>query len=247
MNIRRTIAASAIALVTLGMGAANASTVFAQFFSVTENGSAGPDFGVCCSSPPATLPVIALGSGLVGGDPVTTLAFASGGVADQSGTGHILWWNASTAGITSTGSGPLTLPNDGTPINMFAPNSTGNNNSTSFETAILSGEITGTGSDVKLFVSSDDDALVYINGLYVGGNPGVHGNETSTIDLGNLNGTDAVKIFYADRAQTDADFGVNLTGGVLGVPEPATWAMFLVGFGAIGWTLRSRKQAAALA
>jgi hypothetical protein len=31
-----------------------------------------------------------------------------------------------------------------------------------------------------------------------------------------------------------------------GVPEPATWAMFLIGFGAIGWTLRnSRRKGAA--
>jgi hypothetical protein len=27
-----------------------------------------------------------------------------------------------------------------------------------------------------------------------------------------------------------------------GVPEPATWAMFLVGFGAIGWTLRNARS-----
>jgi hypothetical protein len=27
-----------------------------------------------------------------------------------------------------------------------------------------------------------------------------------------------------------------------GVPEPATWAMFLLGFGAIGWTLRSGRR-----
>ncbi|HWY60953.1 MAG TPA: PEPxxWA-CTERM sorting domain-containing protein [Rhizomicrobium sp.] len=30
-----------------------------------------------------------------------------------------------------------------------------------------------------------------------------------------------------------------------GVPEPATWAMFLLGFGAIGWTLRSRRNQSA--
>ena len=29
------------------------------------------------------------------------------------------------------------------------------------------------------------------------------------------------------------------------VPEPATWAMFLLGFGAIGWTLRSRRNVSA--
>ncbi|MEO5493569.1 MAG: PEPxxWA-CTERM sorting domain-containing protein, partial [Sphingomonas sp.] len=33
---------------------------------------------------------------------------------------------------------------------------------------------------------------------------------------------------------------INATGGV---PEPATWAMMLVGFGAIGGALRSRRKA----
>jgi hypothetical protein len=31
-----------------------------------------------------------------------------------------------------------------------------------------------------------------------------------------------------------------------GVPEPATWAMFLIGFGAVGWTLRGCRNASAL-
>ena len=35
------------------------------------------------------------------------------------------------------------------------------------------------------------------------------------------------------------------TGVPTGVPEPSTWAMFLLGFGAIGWTLRGRRNAAA--
>jgi len=32
-----------------------------------------------------------------------------------------------------------------------------------------------------------------------------------------------------------------------GVPEPATWAMMLLGFGAIGWQLRRRRSSLALA
>ena len=32
-----------------------------------------------------------------------------------------------------------------------------------------------------------------------------------------------------------------------GVPEPGTWAMFLVGFGAIGWTLRNARRKGAVA
>ena len=30
-------------------------------------------------------------------------------------------------------------------------------------------------------------------------------------------------------------------GGVRAVPEPATWAMFLIGFGAVGYSMRKRQ------
>jgi hypothetical protein len=37
----------------------------------------------------------------------------------------------------------------------------------------------------------------------------------------------------------------NLPGELTsGVPEPATWAMFLIGSGAVGWTLRSARRGA---
>ena len=49
-------------------------------------------------------------------------------------------------------------------------------------------------------------------------------------------------------------FGDNNDTGTLGgtvtiraVPEPATWAMMLLGFGAIGWQLRRRRNSLALA
>jgi hypothetical protein len=36
-------------------------------------------------------------------------------------------------------------------------------------------------------------------------------------------------------------FGGNVAFEAAGVPEPATWAMMLLGFGAIGWQLRRRR------
>ena len=60
----------AAVLFSLVSGVASASTLTIDYFQVPDNGSL-PDFGTCCSSPPATLPNIALGSSLLGGLPVT--------------------------------------------------------------------------------------------------------------------------------------------------------------------------------
>ena len=170
---------------------------------------------------------------------------------DVNGSGQIQWWTPGFVDqghtINATGSGIITLPYSS---NMFAPNSTGANNDHFFETAILWGNLIGNGSDAHISVSSDDDALVYVNGLFVGGNPGVHPSETTNIDLGILNGTNTLEVFYADRAHVAADLAFNVDGAFTSaVPEPATWAMFIIGFGGIGLMMRAsrRKSVAATA
>ena len=95
-------------------------------------------------------------------------------VQSVSGSGQILWWSDGVDGIMKTGSGSVSLPYAS---NMFAPNSTGSGDGGDFETAALWGDLHGTGADVKITVSSDDDTLVYVNGMFVGGNLGVHGTE----------------------------------------------------------------------
>jgi hypothetical protein len=93
------------------------------------------------------------------------------------------------------------------------------------------------------------------------------GSFTDGID-GTWNGTSnhfGGPIEFAIAGLTTADFGANANGyyavtdalgpqgtGEIGgnsivraVPEPATWAMFLLGFGAIGFAMRTRRRAAA--
>jgi hypothetical protein len=236
----KSLFAGALAVFSLISAAASANTLNIDYFAVSEP-STSADFGTCCSSPPATLPNIALGSSLLGGLPVT-----SGGLAPVqmvSLSGQILWWTPSLSnGITATGSGTVSLPF--TNNNLFVPNGTGPNNASAFLTAILSGTIVGTGADVTLTVTSDDDALVYLNGKFVGGNPGVHGAVTSPVDLGVISGPASLEIFYADRAQVAAVLDLSLSGAtVSAVPEPSTWAMMILGFFGIGFIAYRRKSA----
>jgi hypothetical protein len=51
--------------------------------------------------------------------------------------------------------------------------------------------------------------------------------------------------FTTDAQGGDFIFSPGVLSSLSGVPEPATWSMFLLGFGAIGWTLRSRRNASA--
>jgi PEP-CTERM motif len=80
--------------------------------------------------------------------------------------------------------------------------------------------------------------------------------ETQTIDLANANGSNIFNVI-AGPGQSYVSASFSSTGGgfadfkqlrlVLGesvpaVPEPATWAMMLLGFGAIGLTMRRQRK-----
>jgi len=57
-----------------------------------------------------------------------------------------------------------------------------------------------------------------------------------------FDGTDAASAYVADNAGSDnVNYAFRLQGSV---PEPASWALMLGGFGAIGGAMRSRRKAA---
>jgi fibro-slime domain-containing protein len=207
-----------LALFSVVSGAANADTINITYYEIahapgnTLTGSPNGDFGICCTSPPATLPNISVGANLgPNGLPVS-----SGGpapvVSVNAVTNEIQWWSSPLATPTSTSVTSLPFSNG----NMFAPNGGGSNNSTVFQTAILSGTLLGSGSNTVLTVNGDDDVLVYIDGKYVGGVPGVHGNSALSLNLGVLPAVPHdLKVFYADRAENQAEFGISLVGGTI--------------------------------
>lgn len=103
------------------------------------------------------------------------------------------------------------------------------------------------------FVGADNEATVFLNGTAIGG---VYGYRLGTFqELTAFSTTDSalfrtgintidVVLRNVDRDAAVRIDGLTVTADALvaGVPEPATWALMIVGFGAVGGAMR-RKQA----
>lgn len=81
--------------------------------------------------------------------------------------------------------------------------------------------LTGDGAgDVQSFVAPKSASMLYLGFADAGGYNGGPGS-------------------YGDNVGTLA---VTISGGTAAVPEPASWAMFIGGFGAIGYAMRRRQR-----
>ena len=80
-----------------------------------------------------------------------------------------------------------------------------------------------------------------INGLPILGESGLLAFYQNNIQGGAGSFTQAAASFNDFDAAIKAKIGKELTGGV---PEPATWAMMVLGFGAVGFSLRRRSSVA---
>lgn len=99
-------------------------------------------------------------------------------------------------------------------------------------------------------IAADNSANVYLNGTLIGTAANGYSDFSAfTATTGFLAGTNTLRIVDNNQG---GPYGINISGlsitaNVLsGVPEPATWAMMLLGFGAIGFTMR-RTHAKAVA
>jgi hypothetical protein len=216
------------------------ATLSATYFQVPDGSD--PDFNT--SSTPNVAPGSALGPD---GLPVATSPF---GVNDLGPDNQITWWSpALNSNVAETGTGTITLPYSS---NMFAPNSTGSNDESFFETAFFKGNFTLSAPGTVTFsLGSDDDSFIYVDGVLIGQNPGVHSVTNVSFTSGVLPaGPNTIEVFYADRQNVAASLSLSLeTTGVIitpGTPEPSTWAMMLIGFAGLGFAgyRASRKRVA---
>jgi hypothetical protein len=241
--------AAAISLATFGFGAAHAgpspvtATLGATYYEVADGSD--PDFNIYST------PNVAAGSALgPNGLPVATSPF---GVNDVNSTTHeIEWWSPamdSNVVKTSTPGLTISLPYSS---NMFAPNSTGTNDQSFFETAVFKGNFSLAGpGTVSFTLGSDDDSFIYIDGVLIGQNPGVHAVTTVEFTSPSLAvGSHSIEVFYDDRQNVAASLSLTADSNITitpTVPEPATWTMMIIGVAGVGGALRRRKQIAAAA
>jgi len=224
------------------------AAILAQYYSVLPNGrdfqgnipSSVVNNGVQQNLGPNGRPVISAGNPL--------------GAQDVNANGELLWWSPGASAllnVVETGS-QVIATNSFNDQTFFAPNGNGQNNGSSFLTAIFSGSFFEAQSrQIQFTLGSDDDAFLFLNGVAVAQVGGIHGNTVQSFNITTQAGSNNFQLFYADRRQTQASLSFSLPDGIEvvppGVPEPATWGLMLLGFGLIGTGLRTRRRSVTFA
>jgi hypothetical protein len=225
------------AFVLAPFAVAHADSLNITYFTIqgTDRDSAR----LCCST---STDYVLPGLGIYGLPVLNPGGEGEGGAAplDLLSDNEITWWSPSlnnggpggSSDVTETGTAIVTLPFANN--KFYAPNGTGSKDSTEYQAAILSGTLYApTSEQISFSVSSDDMAFVYLDGVIVCDDGGVHAATavpctTSTVSAGN----NSLELFYVDLDPVDAvlDFSVTTQGvTITATPEPGT--MTLLGSG----------------
>ena len=165
-------------------------------------------------------------------------------------TRELNWWSPGSPNITVTATGISTIAGNSFSDTSFYPtngNGSFNGNGNGFQAAIFSGNFFLTAAQTLVFsVGADDDAFLFVDGTSALQNGGIHGATTQTTSVSLGQGLHSFKLFYADRQETGAVLNFSLPEGIEvtpgAVPEPATWGMMILGFGAMGYAMRRRAK-----
>ena len=235
-----------LATLTTGIAAAPAyADMSVSYFSAANDGK---DFGptVCCYISHDEVLTTLGPDGL----PVVNLASTSPRLLqDYDATTHELTWFTPSAGVTNTSNTTIT-GNSFNNGNFNTPDGTGPNDSQgTFQTAIFSGSFSfATAQDFTFSIGADDDAWLFVDGTQVVQLGGVHGNTIETDTVALSAGLHTFKLFYADQQAGGASLSFSIPDNVVvtvptGVPEPASWALMVGGFGMVGGAMRRRGTA----
>jgi hypothetical protein len=236
---------AALALVFLAQPA-NASSLTVQWFTLSTS---DPDVGSaqCCNVFSNMIQSTLGPNGL----PVLSSTYTTPTISDVNSNGELTWWSPTlNSNVVSTGSSVLTLPIG---QNMFPPNGTGSNDTSTYQTAILTGTLVVPVAETVAFsLSSDDDSFLAVGNNVVAQVGGVHSSGSTTYSSILGPGSYLLTLFYADRDHVAAylDFSVDGKGVTLSstTPLPATLPLFASGLGVLGllgW--RRKRKAVALA